>query len=595
MKIHKIKNPGLILILGIILVFTGCNFTDSDMLAFKTEDDVIHNMNNITAVINNVYSYMPDGYDRIGNSMLADACDEAEDVNDAEVIQNFNIGNWGAFSNPEGSPWSNSYGGIRKANVFLNLLKKVDWTYLKLGTPEEYNRRVTLTTMHKNEAHFLRAFFYFELINRYGGVPLITQAYDPISELDSLKRIPRSSFSQCVNYIVQECDTAAKYLSADYYSNAGTQAYLGRATKGAALALKARTLLYAASDLYNQINNTDSLIGYTDNNRQLRWIRAAQASKAVIDMTASGIYSFHSDYSALFLLRDAFSREVIFEKRYTASNTFDIQNYPAGIATGKTGTCPTQNLVDAYEMKFTASTDARNGKTIDDPASGYDPTNPYLNRDPRLKKTIVYNTATFGKNATTVELWEGGNNGLPRVGVSKTGYYLRKYVDETLDLTLNNTSKKQWIYFRLSEIYLNYAEAMLEAYGTPTVISTAEGLTISALSALNSVRTRVAVGMPSLPMTINATDFKARLRNERRVELAFEEHRYWDLRRWMTADNGIGGDIYGMRIQRSTSGIYTYTKQKIETRVWDSKMYLYPIPQSEINKSLVLIQNPGWK
>ncbi|WP_243349992.1 RagB/SusD family nutrient uptake outer membrane protein [Parabacteroides sp. FAFU027] len=594
MKKDNIKNLYLLMLLGMTFL-TGCNFTDSDMLAFKTEDDVTHNINSITTVINNVYSYLPDGYDRIGNAMLASACDEAEDVNDGEDIQNFNIGNWGSFSNPEGSPWSNSYNGIRKANAFLDLLKQVDWSYLKIGTPEEYNRRATLTTMHKYEAHFLRAFFYFELIKRYGGVPLVTRAYDPISELDSLKRIPRASFSRCVNYIVQQCDTAAKYLSADYYSNTATQAYLGRATKGAALALKARTLLYAASDLYNQPNNTDSLVGYTDANRQARWIRAAQACKAVLDMVNSSIYSFHSDYSALFLLRDAFSREVIFEKRYTASNTFDVLNYPVGFATGKSETCPTQNLVDAYEMKFSSSTDARSGKTIDDPTSGYDPANPYANRDPRLKKTIVYNGTTFGKNATAVQLWEGGSQGLPRVGASKTGYYLRKYVDETLDLTLNNTSKKQWVYFRLSEIYLDYAEAMLEAFGSPTATSAADGLTITALSAVNSVRTRAAVGMPALASTITAADFRARLRNERRVELAFEEHRYWDVRRWMTADQGIGGDIYGMRIQETTPGVYSYTRQKIETRAWSSKMYLYPIPQSEMNKSLVLVQNPGWK
>lgn len=590
MKIYITKKIKFLFV-AIIPALTACNFTDPDMLAFKSEDEVVTNMNNITAVANNVYSYLPDGYDRIGNAMLASACDEAEDVNDGEAIQNFNIGNWGVFSNPEGSPWSNSYNGIRKANVFLDLLKKVDWSYLKLGTPEEYSRRVTLTTMHKYETYFLRGFFYFELIKRYGGVPLVTKAYDPISELDSLKRIPRTGFARCVDYIVAQCDSAARYLSADYYGNTATQAYLGRATKGAALALKARTLLYAASDLYNQPGNTDSLTGYTDNNRQQRWIRAAQAAKAVLDMN---IYSFHSDYSALFLLRDAFSKEVIFEKRFGASNTFETLNYPVGIATGKTGTCPSQNLVDAYEMKFASAADARNGKVIDDPASGYDPANPYANRDPRLKKTIVCNSETFGKSATVIQSWEGGNQGMPRVGASKTGYYLRKYVDESLDLTLGNTSKKQWIYFRLSEVYLNYAEAMIEAFGSPTATSATNGLTVSALSALNSVRTRAAVAMPALPATISTADFKARLRNERRVELAFEEHRYWDVRRWMTAENTIGGNLYGMLIRQTSSGVYSYTTQKIESRSWTPKMYLYPIPQSEINKSLVLVQNPGW-
>lgn len=575
-------------VLPVTLMLTACNFTEPDMLAFKTESDVIHNMDNITSIVNNVYSYLPDGYDRLNNAMLADACDEAEFVSDIEEIQNFNIGNWSPFYNPEGNPWTNNYAGIRKANVFLDLLTKVDWTYLKAGTPTEYNRRVALTQMHKYEVHFLRAFFYFELIKRYGGVPLVTRTYDPIVESDSLKEMPRASFAKCVDYIVQQCDTAAKYLSADYYSNTGTQAYLGRATKGAALALKARTLLYAASDLYNKTGNTDSLIGYTDANRQARWIRAAKANKAVLDMVTTGIYKLNADYTSLFLLKTGFSREVIFEKRYGSSNSFEVLNYPVGFATGKTGTCPTQNLVDAYEMKTT-------GKSIDDPTSGYDPTKPYLNRDPRLSKSVVYNGSRFGKDLTLVQLWEGGSQGLPLKGASKTGYYLRKYVDESLDLTLGTGSNKQWIYFRLSEIYLNYAEAMLEAFGSPIATSPSDGLTIDALTALNSERTRPAVGMPAVLNTITAEEFKLKIRNERRVELAFEEHRYWDARRWLIADKAIGGEIYSMRVLQPTAGNYTYTKEVIETRAWDPKMYLYPIPQSEMNKSVAMKQNPGWE
>lgn len=569
------------------LGFTSCNFTEPEMLAFKTEEDVIHNMNNITYTVNNIYSYLPDGYDRMGNAMLADACDEAEYVSDIEEIQNFNTGNWGLFYNPEGSTWTNNYAGIRKANVFLDLLQKVDWTYLKQGNAVEYNRRVTLTTMHRNEAHFLRAFFYFELIKRYGGVPLVKKTYDPITEIDSLTSMPRASFAQCVDYIVQECDTAAKYLSADYYSNTGTQGYLGRATKGAALALKARTLLYAASDLFNQTGNTDSIIGYTDSNRQARWIRAAKANKAVLDMVTTSVYSFNADYASLFLLKTGFSREVIFEKRFGSSNGFEVINYPIGFATGKTGTCPAQNLVDAYEMKTT-------GLPITDANSGYNPSNPYLNRDPRLGKSIVVNGSRFGKDLTVVQIWEGGKQGLPIKGASKTGYYLRKYVDESLDLTINNGSNKQWVYFRLSEIYLNYAEAMLEAFGSPTATSAADGLTMDALTALNKVRTRPAILMPAVLSTISSSDFREKIRNERRVELAFEEHRYWDVRRWKTAETAIGGDIYGMRVLQNTDGTFSYTKQPIETRKWDSKMYLYPIPQSEMNKSKAMKQNPGW-
>jgi hypothetical protein len=601
MKTLKNKYIYAILVMATITM-NSCNFTEPDMLTFKSEEEVTKNLNSLTTVINNVYAYLPDGYDRIGGSMLSSACDEAEEVNDLESIQNFNTGNWGLFSNPEGNPWTNNYNGIRKANVFLDLLTKVDWTYLQKGNAAEYARRVKITKMHKYEAHFLRAFFYFELIKRYGGVPLITRSYDPNTELDSLKVIPRAEFGQCVDYIAAQCDSAAKYLDTDY-SVASSQ-YVGRATKGAALALKARTLLYAASDLYNQTANTDSLIGYTDANRKVRWIRAAKACKAVMDMVPT-TYGTHNDYSGLFLLRDAVSKEVIFEKRYTVGNGFEVLNYPVGIASGKTSTCPSQNLVDAYEMKFFSASDSRNGKSWDELGSGYNPLAPYANRDPRLKKTIVCNTEKFGKDNTVIQIWEGGNQGIPRKYASKTGYYLRKYVDESLDLTSasSNTIKHQWIYFRLSEVNLNYAEAMIEAFGSPTATSPADGLTVTALTALNNVRTRPAVGMPALPTTITTENFKLKVRNERRVELAFEDHRYWDARRWEIADLAIGGEIYGMRIENTTpvttppttTLTFKYTKQLVEKRTWNDKMYFYPIPQSEMNKSTAMKQNPGWE
>ena len=594
-KMQNIKFKSYLAIVVLTMtLFSSCDFTESDMLAFKKEEDVLRNMANITSTINNVYSYLPDGYDRIGTSMLAAACDEAEDVNDMESIQNFNSGNWNAFSNPEGNVWTRNYNGIRKANVFLDLLEKVDWTYLKVGTPDEYARREKLTKMHRYEAHFLRAFFYFELIKRYGGVPLVTRAYDPFIDADTLKSMPRADFAKCVDYIVMQCDTAAKYLEPDYNTTANN-AHIGRATKGAAMALKARTLLYAASNLFNRPGNTRPELGYTDDNRKDRWILAAKAAKAVLDMSPS-IYGSHNDYSALFNLGDVVSKEVIFEKRFGSTNNFETLNYPVGFATGRTSTCPTQNLIDAYEMKFPSTSDPRNGKFWDDLNSGYNPLKPYDNRDPRLKKTIVCNGEKFGKDNVVVECWEGGAQGLPRKSASKTGYYLRKHINETLDLTLSTgTAKKQWIYFRFSEMNLNYAEAMFEAFGSPTLTSATDGLTVSALTAINSVRTRPAVSLVALKTTITTDEFKKKLRSERQVELAFEDHRYWDVRRWMIAEEAIGGEIYGMRIVKTADNVYTYTRQKIETRVWSDKMYLYPIPQSEVNKSTAVKPNPGWE
>jgi len=566
----------------VLALFSGCNYTEPEMLSFISEKEVVKNMNEITYLINNVYTYLPGGFDAIGNSSVAAACDEAEEVDDDEDVQDFNTGNWGLFYNPEGDVWKNNYTGIRRANAFIALLKKVDWSYLKAGTPDEYVRRVALTTQHKYEAYYLRAFYYFELIKRYGGVPILARGYDPNDELDSLVNLPRSNFSDCVDFIVNDCDSAAKYLPVDYSS---ATSYYGRATKGAALALKARTLLYAASDLFNQTGNTNAIFGYTDGNRKEKWIRTAKACKAVMDMTN---YSFHSSYSDLFVLKSGVSKEVIFERRLTSGNSFEKLNYPIGFYTGQTHTCPTQNLVDAYSMA--------NGKEITDPTSGYDPNNPYLNRDPRLLKTIVVNKSTFGKNNTIVEAWEGGLQGLPRESASKTGYYLRKYLNESLDLSLSSgTSTHQWIYFRLAEVYLNYAEAMVSAFGSPTAVSQADGLTLSAISAINSVRTRAAVKMPAVDNSVSTADFIRILRRERQVELAFEDHRYWDVRRWMIADQAIGGTIQGLRITKdATTGVFTYTKKDVETRVWDSKMYLYPIFSSEMNKSKVLVQNPGW-
>lgn len=575
----------------VVAVFSSCNFTDPEALTFKSKDQVIKNMNDITNLLNNVYSNLPYGYNSIGSSSLAAACDEAEEVNDVESIQNFNIGNWGPYSNPEGNPWSNNYAGIYKANAFLELIKQVDWSTMQIADPTEYTRRSVLMTMHTNEARFLRAYYYFDLIKRYGGVPLVNRTYNPNTELDSLKTMSRSNFADCVNFIVDECDTAAKYLDPSYTNIA----YYGRVTKGAALALKARTLVYAASDLFNQVTNSNPILGYTDAaSRKDRWIRAAKACKAVWEVKtgAALTYDFHSSYSDLFLLKAAVSKEVIFERRNYANNAFESTNYPVGLpaaSAGKTSTCPSQNLVDAYQMA--------NGKEITDPTSIplYNPLDPYSNRDPRLKKTVVVNNSTFGIGNNTVELWEGGASGIPRKLASKTGYYLRKYVDEKLDLTQSSgISAKQWIYFRLSDIYLYYAECMVSAYGVPSAVSVADGFDLSAVAALNKVRTRAAVAMPAYSTSITTADFITAIKKERQVELAFEDSRYWDVRRWMIAENTIGGNLNGMSIQKSTTGSFIFNSKIVETRVWDKKMYLYPIPQSEINKTPIISQNPSW-
>lgn len=569
MKNFKSK---LVLLLSVSTLWS-CKVTEPDNLTFLDDKDIYNNITQIRNILNNVYSGLPNGYSNIGNSWLATACDEAEEVNTAESIQNFNISNITPYYNPD-DIWDASYQSIRNAKVFLQSVDTLTWGDLKYSNPTEYTRRIGLIKQYKAEAHFLTAFFYFELLRRYGGVPIVDEVID--KNTDWISRFPRKTFAETVDYIVDKCDTAMKYLPAVH----DTGNY-GRATAGASAALKARALLYAASDLYN-LGNADPLLGYVGGSRQERWIKAARANKEVINMT---IFKFHTTYQGNFTLGSAKGTEVIFERRYPASNTFEKQNTAVGFSQGLTGTCPTGNLVDSYEMS--------NGTDFDwsNPAHAADP---YSNRDPRLNKTVVVNNATFGKAKSAVQLWTGGINGKPRDRASVTGYYLRKYMNETLDLQLGESATKQWVFFRLAESYLNYAEAMNEAYGP--VGMGPDILNLSALAALNAVRTRTDVKMPAIvAASTDEVKFREQIRRERRVELAFEGHRYWDVKRWKIADKGIGGILTGVNIAKTSAGAFVYTPISVENRTWNNRLYFYPVPQVEVTKSNgVIVQNSGW-
>ena len=559
----------------VILAAAGCKATLPDNLTFVDDREIYSNITQIRNVLNNVYSQLPGGLNDIGDSWLAAACDEAEEINNAEAIQSFNLGNISPFYNPDDA-WSKNYAGIYDALVFLKATDTITWSDRKLSNPTEYATRVALTKQYRAEARFLVGFFYFELIKRYGGVPLVDKVID--RNTNWVSQYPRRSFSDCVGFIVACCDSAAANLPDTY--DAGNY---GRAAKGTALALKARTLLYAASDLYNQTGNTDPLSGYTDGDRAGRLLKAAEANKAVIDFKPA--YAFQATYEGLFTLGSGKSTEVIFERRFSASNAFEKRNTAVGFPLGQTGTCPSGNLVDAYEHMNDGAFNWSN------PAHAADP---YANRDPRLGKTIVMNGSLFGKTKDTVQLYTGGINGKPRDRASKTGYYLRKYINENLDLTLGETGTKQWIYMRLAEFYLNYAEAMNELYGPG---GTGSGtLTTSAVAAVNSVRTRAALKLKAITVPGSKDDFRNTIRQERRVELAFEGHRFWDVRRWKIADQTIGGVLSGVDIKKNTANnSVVYTPFTVETRTWDDKLYYYPIPQSEISKSNgIIIQNKGW-
>jgi starch-binding outer membrane protein, SusD/RagB family len=554
-----------------ILCLGACVDLERELITDLTESQIINSYENTLYRVNSIYTDIPSGYTPIDGAMAASASDEAEHTLETSTVQKFNNGAWNAVDNPE-NLWSTFYRGIRKANQFLLASDSVNLNQYRLdptASPQAvYKTRLEDIKRWKYEARFLRAYFYFELIKRYGGVPIITQS---LSIDDDFQNIKRSTLAECIQFITSECDSAAANLPVAYPA-----IDLGRATKGAALALKSRTLLYAASDLFN---TPTWATGYTQLNlialtgdRQARWKAAADAAKAVIDLPGAG-YDIHNNYRNLFITNSFTFTEVIFARRNGASNTFERANYPVGYDLGQSGTTPSQNLVDAYEMKDGTKFDWNN------PVHA---ANPYANRDPRLGESILVNDATF--KGRKVEAWKGGKEGSGVINATKTGYYLKKHVNENLNLLQGTTGVQSWNIFRFAEMYLNYAEALNEYNPGNADIK----------RYIDFLRSRTGISMPLLPAGLSQADMRERIRNERRIELAFEDHRSWDVRRWLQAPQYLGASLTGVDIIKKADGSFSYKPIKVEDRVFTPKMYLYPIPQGEINTSKGLVQNPLW-
>jgi len=447
-----------------------------------------------------------------------------------------------------GSIWGRSYRSIREVNYALAHIDEVN-----------------MSQSHKNllmaELKFIRAFRYHDLIRNYGRVVLIG---DRVAELGEDFTDPalfeRSSIEESINYAVQQLNEAAQGLPLEH-SRTWEK---GRATTGAALALKSRLLLYAASPLYNAGT----------------WKAAADAAKDVMDLN---MYSLHPDYAELFIAEEGNSDEIIFARYYNLNSrhtALEIANGPNGYD-GWGGNTPLQNLVDVYMLN--------NGKTIDAPTSGYDPQNPYVNRDPRFYATILYNGAEY--RGSPVETFVPGGkdskDGPSSWNTSQTGYYLHKFMDDTnpIQNPWNVAGRQPWIYFRYAEILLIYAEAQNEAVGPDA----------SVYEAVNTIRSRPGVNMPALPAGLSQAEMRALIRRERQVELAFEEHRFYDVRRWKIADITENVPAYGMELIKN-GDTFTYTpKVALEGRHFEEKHYWLPIPRSEIQASGgKLEQNPGY-
>ena len=548
-----------ILALLVFFTLTNCQDLDYNEETGNTKEDIFNDFARSKSFVSGIYNFLPTDFNSVDGAIRSAASDDAEHVNDISNIQKFNDGSWSAIQQLD-NVWGTMYSGIRAANVYLK--ESEGQKFEDLQYTNTYKTLIQQYNNYPFEVRFLRAYFYFELVKRYKNVPLITTVLTP----EEAANVKQATFQEVVDFIVKECDEVAAVLPLDYTAFAGVNE-TGRATKGAALALKSRILLYAASSLHNPNNDLEL------------WKKAAVAAKQVIDLKIYGLTASYSNVVNNLSLSPG--SELIFERREAASNGFETRNFPIGFQGGNTGTCPTQNLVDTYEMRTS-------GLPITDPASRYNPLLPYSGRDSRLAQTVILNGLTW--KGIPVESFYGGKNGLPLTNATKTGYYLKKYVVESINLDPKlgpvTTRERNWTIFRYGEILLNYAEAMNEAYGP----SNAADLGLSAITAVNLVRRRA--GMPNFPPTINQVNFQTKLRNERRVELAFEDHRFWDIRRWKIGDQTK--EIYAMNITRNANLTLNYEVKLLEVRPFNENMYLYPIPLTELFRNKNLVQNTGW-
>ena len=542
---------------------------DLDYHEYTTYDKnyVFTDFDRTAGVVTDIYSYLDSDIPTDGS--LCSACDESEYAWSWSSVFGYTDGRWSP-SNPY-SRWD--FAGIRRANFFLTEYVNADFSELKYD--KDYEAEMKRFNRYPYEVRFLRAYFYFNLARAYGDVPLITKV---LTE-DEANQVTRTPVADVFDFIVKECDAIleADQLPVRYSDLVGDAANGsstdgGRVTKQAVMALKARTLLYWASPLFNKENNSDL------------WRQAAQANKDVIDFcTANGISL--GKYSEIWGTNNWQAGEMIFVRRVGDMNWPETTNFPVGMENGNSGNCPTQTLIDAYEMQAT-------GLAWDEPGSGYDQTDPYAGRDPRLAMTIAVNGDKWpDTNPNPLETYQGGRNGLPLAGATPTGYYLKKYLDKTIDIstsTGSGSTRHNWVTYRLGEFYLNYAEAVFNYLGSAD--ATDGTFTMSAVDAVNVVRSRSDVNMPGFPTGLSNDEFTEKYRRERMVELAFEGHRFWDVRRWK--DGASQRSIIEMQITKNGDR-YTYNRVP-KSRYWDDKMYLFPIPDSEIRKNPNLTQNPGW-
>lgn len=565
------------------------NFLDKQPSNELTKAEVLGSFTLLEQNHNDTYNFLLHGANRINNSWLDAATDLAESsIGTSGTRTSFNIGNYyGSGGAAElTSVWESRYRGIRKCNITINTLEAENADKLR---PADLSVELfqTRKTNFIAEARFLRAYFYWELFLRYGPVPMVTTELDPNGDLMTgyTERPDLKTFMDFLFKEVKECEAGLKT-----YAETSDETYAGEVNQPTARALYVRMMLYMASPRFSAQSG-------------ITWQQAADAAKDFLadygdnyrleTRTNGGVAAYNNAW----LLNSYADKnpEVIFFRNDVAIGWSGIStDTPVGEG-GQGGLCPSQNLVDMYDMEdgsapFTQydATGAPvyvNGKPTVNAESGYTDQNMWKNRDPRLAASVLYQGSEWNGRAINV-IYGQSDNPIGNQNVTPTGYYVRKYIPETiLSSNHSGTAKRLWRIFTYSEILLSYAEALNEAdyAGNKALVC----------NLLDQIRHRGGIiGNVANRADLNSqTAMRNFIHKERTIELAFEEHRWWDVRRWNVAGEALGRDIYGIDV--AADG--TITRKVAQQRKWQDKFYLYPIPEAEVWKIGQDFQNEGWK
>ncbi len=565
----KINKSILIFMAFGLLMFTACQELIMEPETQRDDQLVWNNPTQIDAFMVDLISDMPSGFNNpeFGWAFHANTTDEAAISNPNTRVQIFNNGNFSSSNAITLDTWTKYYSSIYKANLFLQKTENLTYDEFIPGIAEPARKRLAY---YRSEVRFLRVLYYYELIRRYGGVVIVgddvAETYDELNDDEFQKG--RSSFVESAHYIISECDALIQEKALPLLDEGADQ---GRPNGTAVKALKIKTMVLLASPTYNDAITEGSA-------EQMNIWKAIAA--AAEDLALDRIFSF-GPYDVY----DGTSPEVILGYRHKNVNTLEVRNFPVGCegidASGSTN--PSQNLVDAYRMK--------NGMKINEPGSGYNPAKPYENRDDRFYQTVIFNDRDWlerNVEERKIEIYRGGRDGMDKYNGTRTGYYLNKFMNTSLNLRQNQGSNREWPIFRFADIVLIWAEAVNEVWGP---VDRGDSY-LTATTILNQTIVRHG-GLDELPLAgISKEELRERIREERFIELAFEDQRAWDLRRWGIAKDVLSQPVYKMEVTKNADGSFNYVKQKLEDRYFDERMNLYPIPQRDVNNGLK--QNAGW-